>query len=63
MIKNEIKMKDRDEAQKCFYEHDVEEVRYEHHFNDVNVEYKCNTCDKVINMSYKLDVVSISKGE
>ena len=58
-----IKMKDLSKTTECFSEHDVEEIRYEHHMDEANVEYECNTCGRRISLSYKLDGVSVSEGK
>jgi len=57
------KMKGLDEAKKCFEEHEVEEIRYEHNLEDTKVEYECNTCGRKIYLSYTLDRVSIEEGK
>lgn len=55
------KMKDFKKSEECFTKHNVEETRYEHHFEEAEVEYQCNTCGRKIYLSYILDGVSVEE--
>ena len=58
------KMKDLDEAKKCFDKHDIEEkyTKYKNDLEEIDIEYECNTCGKKIYLSYKLDGISLKEG-